>query len=254
MFSKVLVSGWLWLQKMMIRTWIFAAVLGAAATAAAEHLDDVQEDLVAERQKWQSNHITEYTYRFQRICFCLPEFTEPGIVTVSNGKIASVMSTIDGNSLDPSVFLTIDGLFDVLQAAIDSHAGDVVANYDASFGYPVSLDIDYVLGAVDDEISFRAGEFERCVPVNSLLGDLDGNGEVAFADFLKLADNFGQQDIGYSGGDVNCDGTVAFDDFLTLAENFGKTAGAVTAVPEPSSVLLIAVGGLLLFPRRRLSE
>ena len=59
--------------------------------------------------------------------------------------------------------------------------------------------------------------------MNTLPGDLDGDGTVAFEDFLALAANFGTDVDEYASGDVNCDGTVAFDDFLALAENFGQS-------------------------------
>ena len=77
--------------------------------------------------------------------------------------------------------------------------------------------------------------------LNTLPGDLNGNGDVAFADFLVLADNFGQSGVGYPAGDIDLEGTVAFADFLALADNFGKTPGAVAAaVPEPSPLVLLS--------------
>ena len=52
-------------------------------------------------------------------------------------------------------------------------------------------------------------------------GDMDGDGEVAFADFLILSGDFGQTDVGYTQGDLDCDGVVGFNDFLILSGNFG---------------------------------
>lgn len=85
-------------------------------------------------------------------------------------------------------------------------------------------------------------------------GDLDGMGGVAFADFLKLAENFGNSPANYTDGDFDKSGSVGFLDFLRLAENFGQGAdfgsgGAVAAVPEPNSVLLM-IAGILLCRRR----
>jgi hypothetical protein len=92
------------------------------------------------------------------------------------------------------------------------------------------------------------------IAADRIPGDADGNGEVAFADFLALANNFGT-DAGYEGGDFNCDGDVAFTDFLALANNFGATAaGAASSVPEPSSALFLGLGAMLLgLVRRRRS-
>ena len=56
--------------------------------------------------------------------------------------------------------------------------------------------------------------------LNTLPGDLDGNGDVAFADFLVLSANFGQQG-GYADGNIDLTGEIAFADFLVLSANFG---------------------------------
>ena len=48
------------------------------------------------------------------------------------------------------------------------------------------------------------------------------DGEVAFADFLLLAGNFGESNAVWGDGDLSLDGSVGFEDFLLLVENFGK--------------------------------
>lgn len=103
------------------------------------------------------------------------------------------------------------------------------------------------------------GEFEgviepTCmVPDGGVLGDLDGNGEVAFADFLTLSGNFGKSgELSYAEGDTDCNGKVEFADFLTLSGNFGKTAaGAAATVPEPSSATLLLLGLVAVVRRHR---
>ena len=78
--------------------------------------------------------------------------------------------------------------------------------------------------------------------IGTLPGDLDGNGDVAFPDFLALSANFGQAGT-YVQGDIDMSGDVAFADFLVLSANFGNSP-AVAAVPEPSG--LIVLSSLLL--------
>ena len=62
------------------------------------------------------------------------------------------------------------------------------------------------------------------------VGDLDGDGEVGFGDFLILSSNFGQ-DVqgGAADGDLDEDGSVQFADFLALSNNFGKSVDEIFA-------------------------
>jgi|GEM_PF-5203789 len=91
--------------------------------------------------------------------------------------------------------------------------------------------------------------------VNRLNGDADFNGTVEFADFLILADNFGDAGV-WSSGDFDGSNDVAFADFLILADNFGGTIGAETlsSVPEPSASLLCGVMLCGLLPLRKRSR
>ena len=77
------------------------------------------------------------------------------------------------------------------------------------------------------------------------VGDADLDGEVAFADFLALSANFGEEG-GWAQGDFDCSGDVVFADFLLLSGNFGVQQGEATlaSVPEPSLGLLV-IGALL---------
>ena len=89
--------------------------------------------------------------------------------------------------------------------------------------------------------------------LNSLPGDLDGDGNVAFLDFLTLALNFGSDTPVYSEGNIDLAGGVNFLDFLELAQNFGRSpeaAAAAASTPEPSGLWLSALGALGLLKLR----
>ena len=79
--------------------------------------------------------------------------------------------------------------------------------------------------------------------LQTLPGDLDGDGEVAFADFVVLAGNYGQDLPSYTDGNIDLQDGVGFEDFVILATNFGKTPSGLAAVPEPHG--LAVVMGLL---------
>lgn len=91
----------------------------------------------------------------------------------------------------------------------------------------------------DDVQSFldQAGSFP---------GDANLDGQVAFNDFLSLANGFGVTDPAptWFSGDFDCSGDVAFLDFLVVANNFGSSAEAAASVPEPSAVLLLLFAAL----------
>lgn len=72
-------------------------------------------------------------------------------------------------------------------------------------------------------------------------GDIDGDGVVAFSDFLIMSDSFGEPGD-YSFGDLDCSGTVDFQDFLILSANFGEAQKTVAAVPEPTTWLMLLAG------------
>ena len=74
--------------------------------------------------------------------------------------------------------------------------------------------------------------------LNTLAGDLDGDGAVAFADFLVLSTNFGMSGLGYHEGNVDLTGGVEFADFLLFSANFGQQPQAA-AVPEPGGVAVV---------------
>ena len=113
---------------------------------------------------------------------------------------------------------------------------------------------DGVVDALDLQCACASGTLNDVLEATGLLaGDLDADGNVAFADFLALSANFGQAVEGYHLGDVDCSGDVAFADFLLLSANFGQSGGGAVAaaVPEPAGTLvwLSAVCGLLLVRR-----
>ena len=85
-----------------------------------------------------------------------------------------------------------------------------------------------------------------------VLGDFNFDGSVNMADFMVMASNF-HTGTDFGQGDNNFDGTVDLVDFAEFKQIFNAQGqGAVAAaVPEPSSVSLIGLAGVLLLRRRR---
>ena len=97
-------------------------------------------------------------------------------------------------------------------------------------------------------------------------GDTDFSGVVNFDDLLKLAQNYEGAGIDqWSDGDFDLNGTTDFDDLLALAQNYDQSglvngqltqnfssdwALALSTVPEPTTLGLIAAAGLVSRRRR----
>ena len=64
-----------------------------------------------------------------------------------------------------------------------------------------------------------------------LIGDINGDSEVNFSDFLVLSANFGSStDNGLIDGDLDGDGEVGFTDFLLLSADYGNRVAATDQV------------------------
>lgn len=85
-----------------------------------------------------------------------------------------------------------------------------------------------------------------------ILGDFDGDGAVAFADFLRLSENFNQPGS-YSQGDINFNGQIDLEDFSIFRRTLAAAAGEPSAasVPEPSSAWLVVASAFAIPLLRR---
>jgi len=84
-----------------------------------------------------------------------------------------------------------------------------------------------------------------------LAGDADLDGRVAREDFAALQEGFGSPDPDWFTGDFNLDGSVNFLDYLTWKANVGDAVPGAGKIPEPATMLLLALGACLGVFRRR---
>jgi hypothetical protein len=92
-------------------------------------------------------------------------------------------------------------------------------------------------GALFDNLRFNA-------PVAvALPGDANQDGTVNIDDLSRVLTNYDKTGMTWTDGDFNGDGTVNINDLSNVLTNYDRTygAGGVQAVPEPSSIALLAI-------------
>jgi len=98
-----------------------------------------QAELDRERALWDRQEIVNYRFTLQRTIFGPPPFTDPVVVQVRGGQVASQVYELTGlpvNPKDASWWPPIIGLFEILQDALDRNADQIDVTYDPGLGYP----------------------------------------------------------------------------------------------------------------------
>ncbi len=143
-------------------------VSGALAAFSACNLmgsEDAEERarLAQARSRWRAAGISDYSYEVRKLCFCPPEVVGPFAITVRGGALASVVYVPTGAAVVPVAerHPTVDGLFGVVDATLDRNPDRLAIDYDPAFGYPRRIEVDTIVRAVDDEVTYEAASLSR---------------------------------------------------------------------------------------------
>ena len=89
-------------------------------------------------------------------------------------------------------------------------------------------------------------------------GDATLSGVIDGDDFFKIDAGYVASSTGYANGDFNYSGNIDADDYFLIDKNYVKQfsvslapPAGVTAVPEPGSIVGLALAGVGLMARRR---
>lgn len=123
------------------------------------------QDLAAGRALWDGAEIADYEYTYQRVCECHPNQMADTIVTVNAGQVVAVRYARDDYAQEVAVaaekvswYRTIEDLFSLVETA--RNGADVVrVSFDAQYGYPATIYIDYVTDLVGDEVDLKVTRF-----------------------------------------------------------------------------------------------
>jgi hypothetical protein len=146
---------------MRLGRFLLATTLLGSACSDVTGPDDPGSQLALARTRWASAGISSYRYTISRSCECLPESAGPVVVEVREGQIIDRRYET-GAAVSPQyadVFTSVPGLFDLITVALTAPAASLSVRYHPEIGYPESIAIDWVAGAVDDEISYRITGF-----------------------------------------------------------------------------------------------
>jgi hypothetical protein len=156
------------------RTSLRCTVFGVALTwlvslFSAPALADAAADLAKNRSVWRSAGVADYEYGYHKYCACHPDTPPETIVTVRAGSVVRVRHRPVGYDREVEAprgleyYWTIDGLFDLIAAALDKHA-QVSAAYDPTLGYPTEIHVDYDANLIGDEVDLMVTRLDRLAP------------------------------------------------------------------------------------------
>lgn len=152
---------------------VILAVVGTAVAAGLIYLfssgfihRQIQlSQLGANSQKWESQSVRHYRMNVSILCFCPFGDRMPLTVEVKDGKLISVVDNKGQavpaddplRTMDDSQLLTVEGLFGYTRDAI-LRADETTVSYDPQAGYPVSISVDWIKMAMDDELGVQVSE------------------------------------------------------------------------------------------------
>ena len=113
-----------------------------------------QTALNKNRVLWKKSNISSYIYTYKTICFC-PE-REDIAVAVTNGQVAAASYSPSGTPLTSEELVglfTVEGLFEVIEKAIEDKVAQLDVTYNAVSGYPEKIFIDVDERMADEEIT-----------------------------------------------------------------------------------------------------
>lgn len=111
--------------------------------------------------QWNQLGLTSYDLEIQRLCYC-------GLagrirIEVRAGRLDAAHLVEQDLPIPPALLHnlpTVEGLFAIIQQAIDRPASRLRVRYDPATGAPITIIIDYDRRAIDDELSITVLSIE----------------------------------------------------------------------------------------------
>jgi len=150
-------------------TLIILVILAVAAALVASFLVYRStlggSELSSARSRWQTANIAHYRYNLNVSCFCAFVERMPLAIEVQDGRVLS-MQYKDGTPVSAeerqmfASYETLDKLFD-FTAESQQKADSIKIAYDSTYGFPSSVEIDFIQQAADDELYLYVTGFQQ---------------------------------------------------------------------------------------------
>lgn len=138
------------------------ALIFAGCFHEKDSLEEQQNNLDTNLALWNEQNIHTYQFNFRQSCFCGPDIIREKTIFVVDDIITEAFYTDSSEYLtvdELSRLLTIDERFDYIQNRIDEGVDELIVIYNATYGYPEEIHVDYWRNAIDDEVSFYISDF-----------------------------------------------------------------------------------------------
>lgn len=120
-------------------------------------------------KKWQAAAPGHYRIVVAQTCECATDMQRPTRVTVRRTggmSVETIEDVVDAATLQPvsvdrrAAAKSVDGLLVLISQALALNPQDSRITYDATLGYPISINIDPVTSITGDEIVYKVTSFE----------------------------------------------------------------------------------------------
>lgn len=127
---------------------------------------EVQSELDSHRAKWNAfvGESINYDMTLERICFCPESYRGPFSIRVRNGQVISATYLNDNmreSTVNPDLLgglLTVDGVFDDIQKALDRSYVEIKTTYNETAGYPSSSYTDMSKMIADGDRTYKVSD------------------------------------------------------------------------------------------------
>ena len=127
-----------------MRRLIALAIITLVSIAPRCAITDPEETLEEGRALWARNGPASYEMTVFRSCECLPGASGPVRVVVRNGVVESRTHLWFNAPVEPqfaAAYPSVDGLFDLLESAVDAGTTPIEVRYHRTLGYPLHMEL-----------------------------------------------------------------------------------------------------------------